>query len=108
MSDMTTGSAALAGNPASDPAAGATGGDAGQQNITQVGLPGTPDGATSSTAPTSTGTWLDSIEDSELKGYVSNKGWSDPALFSWPDFKALIPLYLSVSSINACHKGRLH
>jgi len=79
MSDMTTGSAALAGNPASDPAAGATGGDAGQQNITQVGLPGTPDGATSSTAPTSTGTWIDSIEDSELKGYVSNKGWSDPA-----------------------------
>ena len=79
MSDMTTGSAALAGNPASDPAAGATGGDAGQQNITTTGLPGTPDGATSSSAPTSTGTWIDSIEDAELKGYVSNKGWSDPA-----------------------------
>lgn len=71
MSDMTTGSATLAGNPASDPAAGA-GSDAGQQQ-----LPGTPDGATSATAPTSTGNWWDNIEDSDLKGYVANKGWKD-------------------------------
>ena len=71
MSDTTTGSATLAGNPASDPAAGA-GSDAGQQQ-----LPGTPDGATSATAPTSTGNWWDNIEDSDLKGYVANKGWKD-------------------------------
>ena len=71
MSDMTTGSATLAGNPASEPAAGA-GSDAGQQQ-----LPGTPDGATSTTAPTSTGNWWDNIEDSDLKGYVANKGWKD-------------------------------
>lgn len=71
MSDTTTGSATLAGNPASDPAAGA-GSDAGQQQ-----LPGTPDGATSATAPTATGNWWDSIEDSDLKGYVANKGWKD-------------------------------
>jgi hypothetical protein len=28
---------------------------------------------------TSTGNWYDKIEDSELKGYVQNKGWKDPS-----------------------------
>ena len=74
MSDANLGSATLAGNPASDPAAGATGGDAGVQ---AQQLPGTPDGASSSEASTSTGNWWDSIEDSDLKGYVANKGWKD-------------------------------
>lgn len=59
-----SGSAMLAGNPASaEAAAGSTG--------------GAP--AASTTQPANAnGTWYDNIEDSDLKGYLQNKGWKDP------------------------------
>lgn len=62
-----SGSALLAGNPAATPAAD---------------IPsGMPIGVTDSTpvsAPAANGSWYDKIEDADLKGYVQNKGWSDP------------------------------
>ena len=59
---------ANAGNPAGDTTAGNTGGDntASNQQSSQQ---------TSSTP----GSWYDSIEDSDLKGYLQNKGWKDPS-----------------------------
>lgn len=56
-----TGSAMLAGNPSPAPA-----GDA------------TPPAAAPASAPAANGAWYDSIEDSDLKGYLQNKGWKDP------------------------------
>lgn len=59
-----SGSAMLAGNPAStDAAAGDTG--------------GAPAASTTS-APAANAAWYDTISDADLKGYVQNKGWSDP------------------------------
>ena len=60
-----SGSAMLAGNPASaEAAAGPT--------------DGAP--AASTTQPANAnGMWYDNIEDSDLKGYLHNKGWKDPS-----------------------------
>lgn len=66
MSEATTGSAMLAGNPAPAPAAA---GDGGQAATTTTAAP--------APAPAA-GSWYDSIEDGDLKGYVQNKGWKDP------------------------------
>ena len=71
MSDGATGSVGNAGNPAGDgAAAGAMGG---------AGVPGAGDGGNGGqgggTPPAS---WLDSITDNDLRGYVENKGWKDP------------------------------
>lgn len=90
MSDVT-GSAVLAGNPASEPAAGATGGDA-TQNVVTGNL---PEGSTSTPAADlnpSSGKWYDSVEDSDLKGYAELKGWKDPteALNSYRNLEKLI------------------
>lgn len=61
-----SGSAMLAGNPASaDAAAGSTG--------------GAPAASTPTPAPAANaGNWYDGISDADLRGYVQNKGWSDP------------------------------
>lgn len=70
MSDgATSGSAILAGNPAGDGAV------AGNSHTT----PETPSNAvqTPAAAPTS-GNWYDGMDDSDLRGYVQNKGWKDP------------------------------
>lgn len=75
MSDGANGSAILnAGNPAGDGAAGGGNGGAGAGNPTG----GLPDGGQGGGTPHATGSWLDTIEDTELKGYVQNKGWKDP------------------------------
>jgi hypothetical protein len=66
MSD-TSGSAILAGNPAATPAADIPSGQ--PVAVTDV---------TPGAAPAANGTWYDKIEDADLKGYVQNKGWSDP------------------------------
>lgn len=63
MSDATSGSAMLAGNPASAPAAG-----------NEAAAPA----ASPAPAPAPAGNWYDGIEDGDLKGYVQNKGWKDP------------------------------
>jgi len=74
MSDASSGSAMLAGNPAGQSAADNQGGAAAASTP--------PSGASSNDIgkPTdqSTGNWYDSIEDADLKGYVQNKGWKDP------------------------------
>ena len=63
MSDANSGSAMLAGNPASTDAA-----------VDQGGAPA----ASPAPAAPAAGSWYDSIEDGDLKGYVQNKGWKDP------------------------------
>lgn len=69
MSEANSGSAILAGNPASDGAAG-NGATAPVTNApADTGAP--------ANAP-ATGNWYDSIEDNDLKGYAQNKGWKDP------------------------------
>lgn len=80
-----SGSAVLAGNPASDPAAG-TGGDGAVQNATP---PATPP---ADPAPAPAGKWYDSVEDGDLKGYAELKGWKDPAeaLNSYRNLEKLI------------------
>lgn len=73
MSDgATSGSAMLAGNPAGDGAsAGAVvGGEA---------APAAPNTPPAGDAPAATGNWFDGFPDADLKGYVQNKGWKDPA-----------------------------
>lgn len=65
MSEGNNGSALLAGNPAGETAAG------------NSGVSTTNTTATESTA--ATGNWYDKFENDELKGYVQNKGWKDPA-----------------------------
>lgn len=72
MSDGANGSAALAGNPAGD---GAAGGNGGAPGAVSGGL---PDGGQGGGTPPAPSSWLDTIEDAELKGYVQNKGWKDP------------------------------
>lgn len=73
MSDGANGSATLAGNPAGD---GAAGGNGGAPGAVSGGLPDGGQGG--GTPPAPAASWLDSIEDSDLKGYVQNKGWKDP------------------------------
>jgi len=77
MSDGAIGSALLAGNPASEAAAGNAGAAApAPANNTPVDA-----GATSATPPATppaNSAWYDNIEDGDLKGYVQNKGWKDP------------------------------
>ena len=74
MSDGATGSVANAGNPAGDGAAGGANGGAG---VPGAGS-GQPDGGQGGGTPPAAASWLDTIEDVELKGYVQNKGWKDP------------------------------
>ena len=75
MSDATSGSAILAGNPAGDNAAAPTGGnDAASTPPSQ----GNASGDMGKPTDQSTGNWYDGIQDSDLKGYAQNKGWKDP------------------------------
>lgn len=67
MTDATSGSA-NAGNPAGDQTAGNTGGDSTASTSQQT-----------SQASSTPATWYDTIEDSDLKGYLQNKGWKDPS-----------------------------
>lgn len=71
MSDMQSGSTILVGNPADSAAAGA------------ITPPADTGSATTNTTPpadtSATGNWYDKFESDELKGYVQNKGWKDPA-----------------------------
>lgn len=69
MTDATSGSAMMAGNPAGDQTAGNTGGDSTASNQQQSNTP-------ASNAPAN---WYDTIEDTDLKGYLQNKGWKDPS-----------------------------
>lgn len=70
MSDGAIGSVANAGNPAGDGAAGGVNGGA--------GVPGAGDGGNGGQGGTPPASWLDSITDNDLRGYVENKGWKDP------------------------------
>lgn len=73
MSDgATSGSAMLAGNPAGDGASAGTmvGGEA---------APAAPNTPPAGDAPAANANWFDGIPDADLKGYVQNKGWKDPA-----------------------------
>ncbi len=72
MSDGAIGSVANAGNPAGDGAAGGVNGGAGVPGA------GSGDGGQGGGTPPAAASWLDTIEDVELKGYVQNKGWKDP------------------------------
>lgn len=73
MSDAQSGSAMLAGNPAGDnAAAGNTGGNNAASNPPA-------DGSNAGSNPPASGNWYDNIQDTELKGYVQNKGWKDPS-----------------------------
>ena len=77
MSDGTNGSATLAGNPAGDAAAGNAGANAPSSNNT---ITATADlGGVNNQAPNAAGNWWDGFQDNDLKGYVQNKGWKDPA-----------------------------
>lgn len=70
MSDGNIGSATLAGNPAGDGAAGSnTGGS-------PTPTPAVPAGDAGNTPAANS--WMDAIQDGDLKGYVQNKGWKDP------------------------------
>lgn len=60
-----SGSAILAGNPAPAPAAAESTPAPAVTNDTPA-------------APAANGAWYDAIQDADLKGYVQNKGWSDP------------------------------
>lgn len=62
MSEASSGSAAIAGNPAGQQAAGDQ-----------------PGGAPAASTPPAAGNWYDGFQDAELKGYVQNKGWKDPS-----------------------------
>lgn len=81
MSDAQNGSAILAGNPAGQQPADNQGG---ASAASPGGAPAsTPSGAATGdmgkTTDQSTGSWYDSIQDSDLKGYLQNKGWKDPS-----------------------------
>ena len=77
MSDGTNGSAMLAGNPAGDAAAGNAGANAPSSNNT---ITATADlGGVNNQASNAAGNWWDGFQDNNLKGYVQNKGWKDPA-----------------------------
>lgn len=69
MSEVASGSALLAGNPAGD----------GAVATNNFVAPAAAPNNTQSQAPASqAGNWYDGIEDADLKGYVQNKGWKDP------------------------------
>lgn len=53
----------MAGNPAGDQTAGNTGGDSTASQNQQSSTPAS---------------WYDNIQDTDLKGYLQNKGWKDP------------------------------
>jgi len=72
MSEAGNGSAILAGNPASAPAAAGNAGAAAAAAPAETG-------AVSNQADTSTGAWYDQIQDTDLRGYLQNKGWKEPA-----------------------------
>lgn len=77
MSDGTNGSGMLSGNPAGDAAAG-NGGAGSPTSNNQITA--TADlGGVNNPAPNASGNWWDGFQDNELKGYVQNKGWKDPA-----------------------------
>lgn len=77
MSDGTNGSAMLVGNPAGDAAAGNAGANAPSSNNT---ITATADlGGVNNQASNAAGNWWDGFQDNDLKGYVQNKGWKDPA-----------------------------
>lgn len=67
MSDATTGSAILAGNPATEAAQTST-----------VAPSAAPDAAPPA-VKADPASWVDGITDADLRGYVQNKGWKDPA-----------------------------
>lgn len=69
MSDGANGSAMLAGNPAGEGAAGNPGGSA------PPPAPPAPPAGENNPPPAS---WVDGIDDADLRGYVQNKGWSNP------------------------------
>lgn len=75
MPEENSGSALMAGNPASAPAAGNSGAP-GAPSAPPAGDPGTPPAGDKPAA--SSGSWYDNIDDADLKGYVQNKGWKDP------------------------------
>lgn len=76
MTAPTSGSALLAGNPTTAPAA-PTGGDPAAAPPAPAG---TPPAAPAGTPPASgaPASWLDGITDPELRGYAEVKGWKDP------------------------------
>lgn len=79
MSDATSGSAIIAGNPAGDGAAGQAGTPPASSTTGTTGQSGGATGDIGKQAdPPSGGNWYDSIEDADLKGYLQNKGWKDP------------------------------
>lgn len=77
MSDGANGSAMLAGNPAGDAAAGNGGASSPTSNNQITAVADT--GGVTNPAPNAAGNWYDGFQDNELKGYVQNKGWKDPA-----------------------------
>lgn len=78
MSDGASGSAMLAGNPAGDAAAGNAGAGAPASNNASATVTADTTGVNNQ-APNPAGNWWDGFQDTELKGYVQNKGWKDPA-----------------------------
>lgn len=77
MSDGAIGSTILVGNPAGDGAAGTTGAPASTSNNTINATADTS--GINNQAPNPGGNWWDTFQDNDLKGYVANKGWKDPA-----------------------------
>lgn len=77
MSDGTNGSVMLSGNPAGDAAAGNGGAGSPTSNNQITAVADT--GGVTNPAPNAAGNWYDGFQDNELKGYVQNKGWKDPA-----------------------------
>jgi len=73
MSEAGHGSALLAGNPASAPAAAGNAGPAAEA------VAPADNGAVSNQAATATGAWYDQIQDADLRGYLQKKGWKEPA-----------------------------
>jgi hypothetical protein len=83
MSDANSGSAILAGNPAGDGAAGQAGTPPASSTTSSsttgtTGQSGAASGDMGKPEANLTGNWYDNIEDTDLKGYVQNKGWKDP------------------------------
>lgn len=78
MSDGANGSTILGGNPAGDAAAGNAGAGVPASNNQITATADT--GGVNNPAPNAAGNWYDNFQDNELKGYVQNKGWKDPAL----------------------------
>lgn len=83
MTDATSGSAIIAGNPAGDPAAGSAGTPPASSSTGTTGASGAASGdigkKPDQAAPNPNSNWYDAIEDNDLKGYLQNKGWKDPS-----------------------------